>query len=141
MNAINWRRVAIGAAAAGVLMNVMDAVTNGLLMFNDFQANSRRLGLDPAAAIAPAAVFTWIALDFVFGWILVWMYAAMRPRYGPGVATALRSATAMYVPTTSIIAGFAIQGFLTPRLFAGMALAGALTLAAGALIGGWLYRE
>ena len=30
----------------------------------------------------PAVAGTWIAIDFLFGILLVWTYAAMRPRFG-----------------------------------------------------------
>jgi hypothetical protein len=141
LDRLNWKGIVFGGIAAGIVMNVMDGVTNGILMFDEFRANTTRLGLSPAAATSPLGLATWVSLDFLFGIILVWLYAAMRPRYGPGPATALRSALAVYLPTTGIIAGFTVLGFLTGPLLIKMAFAGALTLAAGALLGARLYRE
>ena len=141
MARINIRRVLIGGVVAGVVMNVMDAVTNGVLMLAEWRANSTRLGLDPAAAEGVANLVILAAVDVLFGIVLVWLYAAMQPRYGATVRTALLAAAAMFVATMGIIIGFVLMGVLTPWLLVQMAIAGAVTLAAGAVAGARFYRD
>ena len=141
MIGINRRGLLLGAFASGIVMNVLDGLTNGILFVNEFRANSIRLGLDPAAAESSLGIVTWVSLDFLFGLVLVWLYAAMRPTYGAGPLTALRAAAAVYLPTTGIILGFGVLGILTGSLLVKMSISGAIVLAAGALVGWWFYRE
>jgi hypothetical protein len=133
--------VLFGGIAAGVVMNIMDAVTNGVLMFGELQANAARLGLTLTGAESLPSMAALAAVDVVFGVVLVWLYAALRPTLGPGVKTALVAALAMYLSTMGIIVGFALMGVVTGEIFIKMAIAGALTLAAGAIVGARLYRD
>lgn len=125
-----------GALASGIVMNVLDGATNGVFLLREFQANAARLGLDPGAAESVPAMATWVSMDFVFGFVLVWVYAALRPTYGSGTATALRAAAVLYVPTTGIILGFGILGMLTTSLVVKMAISGAIVVGVGAVVAG-----
>ncbi len=135
----DWRRLVIAGVAAGMVMNVMDAVTNGVLMLAEFQRNSIRLGLSPTAAETPAAIVILGGVDIVWGLALVWLYDAMIPRYGPGMRTALKAAVVLYLGTLGVIVGFALMGVLDGSMLAKMATAGAATLAAGAVTGARVY--
>ena len=84
MSGINIGKVVAGGLLAGLVLNVIDFVIGGFLMADDFAANTVRLGLDPATQTTPAVAITWIAMDFVMGLVLVFTYAAIRPRFGPG---------------------------------------------------------
>jgi hypothetical protein len=141
MSAINWRRVIAGGVAAGVVMNLMDGLTNGVLLLSAYQANSARLGLDPKSMVSVAGASIFIATDFVFGILLVWLYATMSAQYGSGAATAIRAAVGMYLATMGVIIGFAVMGVLTLFLVSQMAIAGLVTLIVGALAGSWVYRR
>lgn len=141
MTTINWRRVAVGGVAAGVVMNAMDALTNGVLLFDDYRANSARLGLSIDAMRSASSIVTIVALDFVYGVVLVWLYAAMLPRFGRSIGTAVRAALAFYLATMGIVVGFALMGVLTRELFAYSAVAGLVTTLAGAILGSRFYKE
>lgn len=39
---------------------------------------------------------TWIVMGFVFGIAAVWLYAAIRPRYGAGIGTPVRAGIAVW---------------------------------------------
>jgi hypothetical protein len=138
---INSRRVLFGGIAAGVVMNIMDAVTNGVLMLSELQANAARLGLTLTGAESWPSMAALAAVDVVFGVVLVWLYAALRPTLGRGVKTALVAALAMYLSTMGILVGFALMGVVTAGIFIKMAIAGALTLAVGGMVGARLYRD
>jgi len=121
-------------------MNALDGLVNGVFFLNEFRANAARLGLDPAAAESPLGLVTWVAMDFVFGFVLAWVYGAFRARHDAGVATALRAAAVLYVPTTSVILGFGILGMLTPALLLKMALSGLFVVGTGAVAAGKMYE-
>src|SRR5687768_3095800 len=90
--AINTSKVVVGGLAAGVVANVL-----GYLLFSmwlgpkfvaEFTAASPALG-EKAATGSPVPQ---IVTSFVVGFLLVWLYAAMRPRFGPGPKTAIIAA-------------------------------------------------
>src|SRR5262245_53070237 len=111
MAGINTGKVVAGGLLAGVVFNAIDFLINGMLMMEEFNANVVRLGLDPASQQTPAVMATWIIVDFIFGLVVVFTYAAIRPRFGPGVKTACIAGLVMWLPTTSLVLGFAQSGF------------------------------
>ncbi|MGH8622636.1 MAG: hypothetical protein ACRET3_10895, partial [Burkholderiales bacterium] len=47
--------------------------------------------------MADSAIPLFVALDFVYGIVLVWTYAAIRPRFGPGPKTAVYAGLLVWV--------------------------------------------
>jgi len=76
---------------AGVVLNVVDFVLFGVVLRTQMAAAMQALGRPP---MTNAQVPFFVALDFVAGIGLVWLYAAMRPRYGVGPATAAKAGVA-----------------------------------------------
>src|SRR5256884_6432276 len=87
MGKINWGRVVLGGLLAGLVLNIVDFLTYGVWLKPDMAAAMTTLGKSPAAM--DSAIPLWVALDFVSGIGLVWVYAAIRPRFGAGVKTAV----------------------------------------------------
>ena len=84
MTRINTGKVVAGGLLAGLLFNIGDFLINGYLLTAEYQATLTRLGLDAAAMESVGAMVCWVVIDFVFGLLIVWNYAAIRPRFGPG---------------------------------------------------------
>jgi hypothetical protein len=99
---------------------------------------------DRYALPAPGGSFMVVAvlLTFILGIVIVWMYAAMRPRLGPGPKTALCAGLlawfGIYV-YTGIINGMAFQ--FPTNLIVIAIVWGAVQYSLGAIAGAWLYRE
>src|SRR6476659_2308920 len=89
MASINFGRVVAGGLVAGVVANALDFVTNTYILAADWAAFAPTRNLDPAALQSGPVAATWIMVDFILGVLLVWAYAAMRPRFGPGPKTAI----------------------------------------------------
>jgi hypothetical protein len=141
MSAINYGRVVVGGLVAGVVLNVLDTVNGMFIMAGEFEANSARLGLDPALMESPSVMTTWIVIDFLIGILLVWLYAAIRPRFGPGLKTALMAGLVFWAGVTLVMYGFTAMGLFASSLF-WMALPTQLVISlAGAAAGGWAYKE
>lgn len=139
MGGINLSKVIVGGIVAGIAANTLDYVINSYLMATEMNEMAQRLNLS-ADAVAGSAT-TWIVVDFVWGFLLVFAYAAMRPRFGPGPGTAAISGLTMWLGVTAVLAGFAAMGVFTQQAFLkGSALALASTLIPS-LIGGYLYKE
>ena len=79
MGGINLARVLIGGIVAGVVANAGDYLVNQVILVEDGTQLVQRLNLDSAQVEASAT--TWIVADFLYGILLVFAYAAMRPRF------------------------------------------------------------
>jgi hypothetical protein len=140
MNGVRTGHVVLGGLAAGLIINVGESVLNLVLLGDQMNAAMARMNLPPATGAA--AITTWIALGFALGFAMTWLYAAIRPRYGAGPATAVRAALAVYFFAylyPSI--GMAVMGMFPLRLVViGLAWGVAEILIAG-IAGAWVYTE
>ena len=141
MAGINSGKIVTAGLLAGLVLNIGDFVINGVLMAGEFQAGMERLGLDPAAMETGAVAVSWITVDFLLGLLIVWTYAAMRPRFGPGPKTALLAAFPLFTAVTLVLFGFTMMGFFTTSVFVKSTIFSAVNVAIGAVAGAWLYKE
>lgn len=139
MSGINLVRVLLGGIVAGIVANAGDFVAQNYLLASDGEELAQRLNLDPAKLQASAT--TWMVVDLIYGILLVFAYAAMRPRFGPGPRTAVISTLTVYLAITVILAGFLSMGMFVPDAF--MRSAGVqLIIALGAgIAGAAVYKE
>jgi hypothetical protein len=93
MGRINLKGVIVGGLIAGLVLNVFDYLFWGMIYAEDFAAALQALNRPPADQFIPL----WIALDFLYGIALVYLYAAIRPRFGPGPGTAVRAGVFAWV--------------------------------------------
>lgn len=140
MGKINYRRVLLGGLLAGVIINVVEFVLNGLVFREDWAAALAALGKSqPTGAGLTALMTTW---GFLVGVAAVWLYAAVRPRFGPGPKTALYAGLATWVLAylSAGLAGMPLELF--PRsLMAMVTAAGMVEAVVATMAGAWVYRE
>ena len=86
MGTMNGARVILGGLLAGVVINVFESILNGVVLAKDWEAAMAALGKPPMAGDQIAVFIVW---GFLVGIFAVWLYAAIRPRYGAGPKTAL----------------------------------------------------
>jgi hypothetical protein len=131
---INYGRVVIGGIAAAVVFAVTDWVGMQLLGF-DWEGWAARFNLTmpPIATM----IVTWLLL----GILAVWLYAAIRPRFGAGMRTAVIAAVFLWVMFGLIYWGFAAMGMWTMGEYGRMAAWGLVQTLAAVGIGAWLYKE
>jgi hypothetical protein len=103
MGRINIGRVLIGGFVAGIIINVSEFVLNTMVVGEEMTAAMAAMNKPP---IDPSMIVWFVLLSFGFGFVLVWTYAAIRPRFGPGIGTAICAA--------SLCWGL---GYLFPNLF------------------------
>jgi hypothetical protein len=141
MSQINTAKVITGGLVAGIVFNLIDFVINGFMMRADYAANASRLGLDPASMETPAAMASWVIIDFILGFVVVFLYAAIRPRFGAGAKTAIFAGLILWVAITSMVFGFAQIGLLTTALVVKMLIPTLVNVSAGSVAGAWVYKE
>ena len=139
--AINTGKVITGGLLAGLVFNVFDMLFNFTVLANDMTEMASRLHLDPAVATDFSKAIPFIVADFVIGLLVVWNYAAMRPRFGPGATTAILAGLVPYLAITAVMYGFTSIGVFTVSMFVKSSCLAIITMAAGSLAGGWAYTE
>src|SRR5947208_17165753 len=88
MGKINLQKVIVGGLIAGVVLNIVDFVIFGIVLKDQMAAAITSIN---RPVMTNAQVPWFVFLDFVAGVFLVWLYAAIRPRFGAGPATAAKA--------------------------------------------------
>ena len=139
MGKINMGRVILGGLVAGLIINIGEFLLNGVILAKDLEEVMKSLN-KPAVGGSQIAVF--VAMGFVLGILLVWIYAAIRPRYGAGPKTAVCAALIIWVIAYVYNGvGQSQMGFFPNRLLAIGIGWGLVELVIAALAGAWLYKE
>jgi hypothetical protein len=141
MASINIGKVVIGGLAAGLVANVIDFVTNTYVLAGDWEVFAKAHNLDPAAMTSPSTAVTWVVVDFLMGIILVFAYAAIRPRFGPGPKTAVISGLLIFVAVSLVLYGFANMGLMTMNMFFTGSIGAIVSTLASSLVGAAIYKE
>ena len=138
MGKINWNRVILGGLIAGVIINVFEFALHGFVLAKDMDAAVRALGRE----VGGGALLMFLAWGFLVGIFAVWLYAAIRPRYGAGPKTALCAGAAVWGLGYLLAAVGPIALHLFPRDIMAIGLAvGLVEVLVGTVAGAWLYRE
>ncbi len=139
MARINFRRVIIGGLTAGLMANVFDFVITSYLLADDLADMAARLNLNATPTGASIAVF--VVVDFIWGLLLVFTYAAIRPRFGPGPKAAMISGIILWLAVSLVEAQITAVGIWTlPGYLKGGVLY-LLSAIVSSLVGAALYRE
>ena len=137
---INWMRVILGGLLAGLIVNICEFVVNGLILGSYWADALKALNLPPTIGTIPTAAF-WL-WGFLIGLYSLWLYATIRPRFGPGPKTAMITGIAVWVPACllAMIAPAALHLFRY-RLIAIDVVLGLFEMVLATVIGAWLYKE
>jgi len=139
--AINTGKVVAGGLVAGVVANAIDFVTNTYVLGADMQAWAASHNIDPATLTSGAVAGTWVVVDFIYGLLLVFTYAAIRPRFGPGVRTAIIAGLAVFLSPTIVLFGFTQMGMLTMPMFVKGTIGAIVATLAASVAGAAIYKE
>lgn len=139
MGRIDIGRVLLGGIVAGVIITIGEMIANMWLFVEHNQAIMERLDVaEPGGA--QIAFFT--VISFMVGITMIWLYAAIRPRYGPGPGTAICAALftwALFYLFPMLM--WTAVGVVSTGATVTFAIWGAVQLVVAALAGGMLYQE
>lgn len=132
---MNTKRIILGGLLAGLLFNVLGIASS--IIFN-LQEAFDRLGWVPQAW----TLFLHLGIRFALGIAAVFLYAAIRPRFGPGAKTAAIAGLLVW------FIGYFLTGILFIELGVFELLQGVWILSWGlaeavlcTIAGAWMYKE
>jgi len=139
MNKINIGRVLLGGLVAGLVISIGNFLLNRVWLRDDLKVEFARLNLpEPGSDLIAKAV----VLTFILGIAIVYLYAAIRPRFGAGVKTAVCAGLMAWFFVflyTSVIMGMVLR--MPAALTLKRTVWGLVEYTIGAVVGAWLYKE
>lgn len=139
MKGINLNRVILGGVAAGLLIWLLEGVSS-MFYATDLQAAMTAHNL--SMEIGASTVVLSIVVSLMLGFVLVFFYAAVRTRFGPGPKTAACVAIALWCGghLLSLIA-YQMFGLFPVKILVLWAVVGLVEMILAASLGAWLYKE
>lgn len=136
----NRGRVILGGLLAGVVINVVEYLTNGVILKGAWGQAMTALGKPTDISAGAIAIFNlW---GFLLGIGAVWIYAAIRPRYGAGAGTAVRAGLATWALAVFLadLSNYPL-GLFPVRLLVITSIAALFEIVVATVVGAWLYKE
>ena len=140
MGKINLGRVLLGGLLAGVVLIVFEFVLNGPILGDRWTAAMESLNV--AAPEGAGTMIAYVVFNLVLGIALVWLYAAVRPRFGPGPKTAVIAGLAAWFLLWFLgFGGNLISGIFPTNLVVTILIWEFFEVPIAMLAGAWLYQE
>jgi hypothetical protein len=140
--ALNTQKVITGGIVAGIVLTGLDFLVNGLILAEQNRAAME--AINPAFLEnmeGTAAMISYIAIDLVMGVLLVWTYAAIRPRFGAGPKTAVIAGAQVWFIAMLMYTFLTMVGMFTWRYFFIGGVTAFIMFAVAAVAGAMLYKE
>ena len=140
MAKINVGRVILGGIVAGLVADVLGFLADGVMLSGQWAVAMTALGKQEFSASQNVG---FIIIGLLSGIFSLWLYAAIRPRYGAGPKTAVYAGLAAWFVGGLLpnIALMGIAGLFPIRLTIMTTSAAIIESVAGTLAGAALYRE
>ena len=134
---MNWSRILLCGLAAGFVWLVLSSLTTAFASGAYLAAVPGRKLDHPSGAL----FLTLLVPTLIMGIWAIWLYAAIRPRFGAGPRTAVIAGFAWWLLATCDDSIWTALGFVPARAMLVPVLLSLPALLAATLIGAWLYRE
>jgi hypothetical protein len=148
MGRIDWGRVVLCGLLAGVVWGVVSAIVlplvgrDLLVALPGFHDQPPTLpGGHHIPGTSPGFRGFMMIMPLLLGISTIWLYAAIRPRYGPGPRTAAVAGFAMWFYGSLVDAVWAALGAVPLGALVGPVAANLPVALAAAVIGAWPYKE
>jgi hypothetical protein len=136
----NIARVILGGIVAGIVLDILGYIADGILLAPQWTAGMTALG---KGGFSTSQMVGNLILGLATGIFAIWLYAAMRPRYGAGPKTAISAGLALWVATVLLpnFGFMGVAGLFSPSLTVMTTAAGIVECVVAALAGAALYKE
>lgn len=140
--ALNTGKVVAGGLAAGVVLNLIDYVTYTMVLVDKVKAEANAFHPGMADSMMSGnAITIYVITDFVLGLLMVWTYAAIRPRYGPGPRTALLVAFLFWILIAFCNAHTMMMGMVSANLWWTEMFIFFVNFVIASWVGAMIYKE
>ena len=139
MGKVNLGRVILGGLLAGLVINISEGILNTIVVGTQMDELLKARNMPP---LGNSSIATFLFLGFLLGMVTIWLYAAIRPRYGAGPGAAIMAGLIVFFlayiyPT----AGLAVMGFMSTGMMLIIVGWGLVEIIIAAVAGAWVYRE
>jgi hypothetical protein len=144
MGQINLARVVAGGLLAGLIMNISEFVLHAVVLAPEGERLLEEWKTLGIAGDPEPILLLWLVLaTFGLGLVAVWIYAAIRPRLGPGPATAVCAGLVVWALSYLYAAVYVHAGVTVyPAKLTWLPVVWSLIeVPVATLAGSWLYRE
>lgn len=144
MAPVNWRRVVLGGLLWALVYGAIGGLAMLLFLGRAFVGELERLGQPlelTAESLIRLGAFGFI-FTVAFGIASMWLYAAIRPRYGPGPKAAAITAFAVWLfSIVASVSHLGMFGLVSPQFIVLDLPSELIAMLAATLARAWLYRE
>jgi hypothetical protein len=140
MGKINVGRWILGGIVAGIALNLIDFWVDGILLAKMWNSQLATWGRPPFSG---HQIALFLGFGMIIGFVAIWIYAAIRPRFGPGIKTAIHAGIAVWI-LCDLVPNFALMWathFFSGHLTAYTTLGGLFEVVIGTICGAAVYRE
>lgn len=135
MGKMNWGRVFLCGLVAGLVWSLLSLL---LLIF----FGGDLLDAVPRITVPSPGLFVFsLSVNFAMGIWAMWLYAAIRPRFGPGPKTAALAGFAWWVMYCLAKANWGPFGLIDPKVLMALLAATLPALIVTTVISAWPYEE
>ncbi len=139
MEKINTKTVLLGGLLAGLVLNIGEFILNGPVIGDAWKEWAKSMNLPEMGGNEITFYVIW---SFITGIVIVWLYAAIRPRFGAGVRTAVIAG--LFIWFSMWVLGFGsliIQGLYPNDLIITSIVWGLFEVPLAAVAGAYLSKE
>jgi tetrahydromethanopterin S-methyltransferase subunit F len=118
----------------------VDYLVNGVWLKDQWTAAAAKLntGVD---SMSGTAIAGYVVGDFLYAILIVWLYAAIRTRFGAGRGTAAKASGFVWVLTAIFACQTVILGLYPAQLVATSSIGSLVGMIAAGYVGGMIYTE
>ena len=140
MSKMNWKRVFLGGLLAGVVINVLGFAAYYIYLGNLWKPAMEAIGY-PMEETAGMYIGSIIG-SFVVGILAVWLYAAIRPRFGAGAKTAVTAGFFFWILSGSLPdLSLGSMGMFPANALIIDCITTVVIIVVATLLGAWIYKE
>jgi hypothetical protein len=140
MGKINIGRVILGGLVAGIVGDLLGYLVDGVLLAPRWADDMKALGHPDFSS---SQLIGYNLLGLVTGIAVIWIYAAIRPRFGAGVKTAVYAGLAVWVVGVLVpnLSFMCVSHLFSHHLTLYTTLGGIVEMVVGTIAGAALYQE
>jgi hypothetical protein len=139
---LNTQKVIVGGLVAGIVIILLNILAQFVL--GDSIQQEMNAGMPSSAdsmTMSITATVAGIVMKFIIGIILVWLYAAVRPRFGAGPRTAFYVAVCVWILGAIFFSDFLLLGMMSLLSYVILEVMQFLSFLVATLVGAWIYSE